>query len=262
MFIPAYHAESDLSILRQFIRENPLGIFTTAISTSAKHPFLQVSHIPWVLDFEEVDGPTNLGRLRGHMARQNLQAKALIQKLSEESSGAARNYLEEEVLIVFNGPVHHYITPKFYVQTKPDTGKVVPTWNYSTVQVYGKARVFFDTHSDEFSNFLSKQMDDLTLLTETSIMGYGGSDGPKPWKVSDAPDRYIDLLRKNLIGIEVEISSMSGKFKWSQEKQKGDRDGVIAGLENLKSPAGSQMAEIARERAAIFDAKKEEIRHA
>ncbi|KAJ5741003.1 negative transcriptional regulator [Penicillium malachiteum] len=260
MFIPAYHAETDLSILRQFIRDNPLGIFTTA-TPSTPHSLLQVSHIPWVLDFEDVDDPTNLGRLRGHMARQNVQAKAMIQNLSKSLSETT-SYLEEEVLIVFNGPVHHYITPKYYVQTKPDTGKVVPTWNYSTVQVYGKARVFYDTKSADFVSFLSKQLSDLTRLGESSIMGYGGAGRLKPWEISDAPDQYIDLMTKSLIGLEVEILSMTGKFKWSQEKPKADRDGVIAGLQNLGSAAGSQMATIAKERAAIFDSRKVEKKRA
>jgi transcriptional regulator len=136
----------------------------------------------------------------------------MIQTLTEKSSGVDTAYIED-VIIVFNGPIQHYITPKFYVQTKPDTGKVVPTWDYSAIQVYGRARIFYDTSSAESSSFLSNQLHGLSLHAEKSIMGYGSEGGPKPWEVSDAPGRYIDLLQKGIIGIEVEISSMEGRFK-------------------------------------------------
>ncbi|KAK9342588.1 putative FMN-binding domain-containing protein [Lipomyces starkeyi] len=255
MYLPSYHAELNLPVLRQFVRENPLGILTTAIKSSS-HPLLQSSHIPWILDVEDNDSETELGRLRGHIARQNPQAKAIIESLTHESTSTPNKYLEEKVLVLFNGPVHHYVTPKFYTETKPTSGKVVPTWDYSAVQVYGAARIYFDTRSTEFSDFLSQQLSDLSLHAETSIMGYRGEDGPRPWEVSDAPSTYIDLLKKNIIGIEVQIESMTGKFKMSQEKIKGDRDGVIKGFESLNSAAGAQMAATVRERAALFDAKK------
>ncbi|KAK9352990.1 putative FMN-binding domain-containing protein [Lipomyces doorenjongii] len=221
MYLSTYHAESNLPVLRQFVRENPLGILTTAISSS--HPLLQSSHIPWILDVEDNDSETEL----------------------------------EKVLVLFNGPVHHYVTPKFYTETKPTSGKVVPTSDYSAVQVYGAARIYFDTRSKEFSDFLSQQLSGLSLHAETSIMGYGGEDGPRSWEVSDAPSVYIDLLKKNIIGTEIQIESMTGKFKMSQEKIKGDRDGVIKGFESLNSEVGTQMAIAVRERAALFEAKKE-----
>ncbi|KAK9427758.1 putative FMN-binding domain-containing protein [Lipomyces doorenjongii] len=245
MYLSTYHAESNLPVLRQFVRENPLGILTTAISSS--HPLLQSSHIPWILDVEDNDSETELGRLRGHIARQ-------IHRPKPSSNPSPLN---QPVLVLFNGPVHHYVTPKFYTETKPTSGKVVPTSDYSAVQVYGAARIYFDTRSKEFSDFLSQQLSGLSLHAETSIMGYGGEDGPRSWEVSDAPSVYIDLLKKNIIGTEIQIESMTGKFKMSQEKIKGDRDGVIKGFESLNSEVGAQMAIAVRERAALFEAKKE-----
>jgi transcriptional regulator len=168
--------------------------------------------------------------------------------------------LEDDVLVLFNGPVHHYVTPKFYIESKPASGKVAPTWNYEAVQVYGTARIFFDSNSKETSDFLSQLLSDLTLHAETSIMGYGRAGETKPWQVTDAPDRYIELLKKNIIGIEVEIKSMAGRFKMSQEKSGGDRNGVIEGFRKLNTATGTQMADIIEQRAALFDAKKEKLR--
>ncbi|WP_254554525.1 FMN-binding negative transcriptional regulator, partial [Salmonella enterica] len=82
--------------------------------------------------------------------------------------------------------------PKFYTETKPTTAKVVPTWNYAAVQAYGRARIFYESKTPETQNFLGKQIDDLSRHGETAIMGYTGKgDRPGPWKVTDAPERYI-----------------------------------------------------------------------
>ncbi|KFY38650.1 hypothetical protein V494_04281 [Pseudogymnoascus sp. VKM F-4513 (FW-928)] len=261
MHLPANNAEHRPPVLRKFIRDNPLGILTTAIRSSS-YPFLQSSHIPWVVDGCDEDSGAGLGSLRGHIARQNPQSKAIIESLTPESSDTdipapPRTHLEEDVLVLFNGPVHHYLTPQFYTETKPATGKVVPTWDYEAVEVYGTARIYFDSRSEEFGNFLTQQLSDLSQHAETSIMGYGKDDKSHPWQVADAPSQYIDLLKKNIIGIEVEIKSMAGRFKLSQEKKKGDRDGVIKGFRGMGSAVGTQMADIIEQRAALFDAEKE-----
>ena len=87
-------------------------------------------------------------------------------------------------------------------------------------------------------------------------MGYGKQNSVRPWKVSDAPERYIELLMKNIIGIEIEITSMAGRYKWSQEKPLDDRTGVIQGFKNMNRVDSAQLAEKVAERAAIFDAEK------
>lgn len=248
MYLRAAHVETHLPTLRSLIRANPLGIFTTAID-SPKFPFLQSSHIPWILDVQDEDSETELGVLRGHMARANPQAKSLIEHLSAGDSAASSpptagpKKLERDVMVLFNGPAHHYVTPKFYVDTKPATGKVVPTWNYAAVQVYGKLSVYYDTKDQSTDAFLSKAIADLSQLAETQIMGY-----ERPWQVGDAPESYIDLLKKAIIGIEIEITDMGGKWKMSQEMKGGDSQGVEDGFNALGTEGGRQIAEMVRTR--------------
>ncbi|KAH6689675.1 transcriptional regulator PAI 2-type [Plectosphaerella plurivora] len=252
MYIRATHAEGSIRVLRQLIRENPLGILTTGIA-STKYPFLQSSHIPFVLDVVDNTSETELGTLRGHMARANPHSKAMMDALTapDRPSTAEANFLEQEVLVLFSSPTHHYVTPKFYTETKPDTGKVVPTWNYAAAQAYGRARIYFDTKAPETSEYLSRQVDALTRQCEGSIMGYTGQDGrPGPWEVSDAPERYVDLLKKAIIGIEITIDRLEGKFKMSQESTKGDVQGVVRGFEAMESDVAQDMAKMVKERCA------------
>ena len=134
----------------------------------------------------------------------------------------------------------------------------MPTWDYEAVQVYGTARIHFDTSAEEFGDFLTQQLSDLSQHAETSIMGYSKDTEPQPWKVSDTPNEYIDIMKKNIIGIDIRIKSMAGRFKMSQEKPKGDRAGVIKGFQNMESAIGTQMASIMEQRAKEFDTLKEQ----
>jgi transcriptional regulator len=256
MYLRAIHADASIRALRELIHDNPLGILTTAIS-SKLYPKILSSHIPFILDVQDEQSETELGVLRGHLARMNPQSKVMIDELqSRFSSSTDAAYLEEEVLILFNSATQHYVTPKFYTETKPSTGKVVPTWNYAAAQVYGRAKIYFDTKSEETGSFLSKQLDDLSQHAETSIMGYDGANGkPGAWRPSDAPERYIELLQKSIIGIEIVIDRLEGKFKMSQESTPGDRDGVVEGFTNLGSEVGHNMAQIVKQRAELKDAK-------
>ncbi|KAJ6779483.1 hypothetical protein PWT90_00789 [Aphanocladium album] len=258
MYLRSVHADADTATLRRLIRENPLGIFTTAIQ-SDNFPVIQCTHIPFLLDVEDETNESEQGVLRGHMARANPHSKALIEA-AQSASASAGGYLEQEVMVLFNFPVHHYVTPKFYTETKPDTGKVVPTWNYAAAQVYGKIKVYHDSKSEEAGNFLGKQISDLTDLSETSIMGYTAEgSAQKGWKVTDAPATYITLLKKAIIGIEIKIDRLEGKFKMSQESTEGDREGIISGFQKLGTDVGATMAETVAERAAIQKAKKDAI---
>lgn len=247
------HAETDLRVLRQLIRDNPLGLITTAIE-SQDHAFMQSSHIPMVLDVEDETSTTEKGRIRCHIARQNPQAKAMIEELTAEGAGGSGGVLERDVLIVFTA-AHHYITAKFYTETKPQTGKVVPTWDYAAAQVYGRARVYFDSRAEETTGFLQTQLRDLTQQSEEGIMGYTGKDGrPEGWKVTDAPERYVELLAKNIIGVEIEITRIEGKFKMSQEMVRGDRQGVADGLMAMESDAAQAVGRSVKERGELKDA--------
>ncbi|KAJ8104411.1 transcriptional regulator PAI 2-type [Lipomyces tetrasporus] len=252
MYLRSVHAESSIPLLLQFVRDNPMGILTTAIPSSA-YPLLQSSHIPWVLDVPDSPDAPEKGRLRGHMAKQNPQTKAIIDSLTAGRAPSPTSQLQEEVLVLFNGPYHHYVTPKFYTETKPSTGKVVPTWNYAAVQIYGKATIYYDSASPETSAYLSKQIDDLSRHCETGIMGYTGGEKEGPWQVSDAPDRYIEIMKKNIIGIEIVIERLEGKFKMSQEMGKADREGVVDGFNNLGTDVGAGVAQTVKIRGDLKD---------
>lgn len=242
MYLRAAHAERHLPTLRAFIRSNPLGILTTAIDSPA-HPFLQSSHIPFLLDVLDDASETELGTLRGHMARANPQAKALMEHLKALQTQDGPQVLARDVMVLFNGPAHHYVTPRFYVETKPATGKVVPTWNYSAVQVYGRLTVYFDGKHPSTSDYLQKQVGELSQYAETRIMEY-----EKAWKVEDAPTAYVDALKKAIIGIEIEITDMGGKWKMSQEMGVGDRQGVVDGFDALGTEEGKKIAETVKEK--------------
>ncbi|KAM3436134.1 hypothetical protein NHJ13734_005235 [Beauveria thailandica] len=239
MYLRSDHTDADTAALRKLIRENPLGILTTALP-SDNFPLLQCSHIPFLLDIEDETSETERGVLRGHMARANPHSKALTEA-AQTDAVSADGYLEREVLVLFNLAAHHYVTPKFYTETKPDTGKVVPTWNYAAAQVYGKI----------------KQIADLSDMSERSIMGYTGEgSAEKGWKVTDAPDKYIALLKRAIIGIEIKIDRLEGKFKMSQELSEGDCAGVVSGFRRLGTELGAKMSETVEERSQLKKARK------
>jgi transcriptional regulator len=229
MYIRPVHAELDLEVLYAFIRLYPLGLMTTAIP----HPSistLQTTHIPFILDTPST-GPATL---RGHMARANPQAKAILASLSPSST------LPDELTLLFQAPINHYVTPKFYTATKPDTGKVVPTWNYAAVQVYGKARIYHT--GAEAAEFLQRQIEDLSAQQER-MAGH-----ETPWKVSDAPEKYVDLLKKAIIGFEIEVERVEGRWKMSQEMGDGDWKGVVEGFRGLGTKEGDEMAKLIQSR--------------
>ncbi|KAJ5790434.1 transcriptional regulator family: UAF complex subunit Rrn10 [Penicillium psychrosexuale] len=207
------HAVRDLPTLHAFIEQHPLGVLTTSLP-SDNHPTLQCSHIPWVLDSKAAlepelakearvaDGSTSaspypsLGVLRGHIARQNPQSKAMVESALEystkttsipgafpitnsaEEPPASTGYtLPAEVLIVFTSPVDHYITPNFYTESKPATGRVAPTWNYAAVQVYGRATIYHDAEDEQTELFLRQQLGDLARLGEEGVMGFQDESG-------------------------------------------------------------------------------------
>lgn len=140
------------------------------------------------------------GTLRAHLARANPQWREL-------AAG-------QECLIVFQHS-GAYITPNWY-QTKQETGKVVPTWNYAAVQAWGVPRVIEDPA------WLRQMVGELTRKHEASQ--------PKPWKVEDAPADYVDAQLKAIVGLEIPITRIEGKWKMSQNRPEADRAQVAAGL--------------------------------
>lgn len=249
MHIPSYNSDTDAARLADFVRKNALGLLTTNIP-SQEHQTLQISHIPWILKTGDDPNDTSKWRLQGHLARANPQARAMVESFTRSGEESSIYTLPDDILVLFNG-LDHYVTPKFYQQTKPDTGKVVPTWDYEAVQMYGRAHAYVDSKAPESKDFLASQIDELSEHMETSVMKY-----ERPWKVADAPKPYIDILSKAIIGIEIEVKSVAGRFKWSQEKPVGDRQGVLDGFKNMEN--GVALGERVQTWAEIHDEKKKQ----
>jgi transcriptional regulator len=148
--------------------------------------------------------------LHGHVARGN----ELVQQ-----DGA-------EVLLIFHGP-DGYISPNWY-PSKHETGREVPTWNYAVVHVHGRLRVIDD------AAWLRRLLDTLTDHHE--------ADQPQPWKVSDAPEDHIEKSLKAIVGLEVVIDRIEGKFKLSQNHPARNRAGVIAGLRERDGDGDVELA--------------------
>lgn len=191
MYIPKQFEEPRVDVLHGLIRAHPLATLVTH-STAG----LNANHIPLHLS----ESPAPYGTLQGHIARSN--------PLSNEIADGI------EGLAIFHGP-ESYITPSWYA-TKQETGKVVPTWNYAVVHAHGVLRVVDDTL------WLRTQLDALTDHNESSFQ--------KPWAVSDAPADYIEKMMTAIMGVELVITRMIGKWKVSQNQPSQNRDGVVSGL--------------------------------
>ena len=149
--------------------------------------------------------------LHGHVARGNELAQL---------DGA-------EVLLVFQGP-DGYISPNWY-PSKHETGREVPTWNYAVVHVHGRLRVIDD------ATWMRRLLETLTDHHEAGQ--------PQPWKVSDAPDDHIETSLRAIVGLEVSIDRIEGKFKLSQNHPARNRAGVIAGLRERDGDGDAELAE-------------------
>ena len=248
MYLRPDHAEHDVPTLRQLIHDTQLGLLITAFtpaepSSGSSGSRIHTSHVPWVLEVEDPQSTTQLGSLKGHMARQNPQSKLLVELAARTTDGVIRS---DEVAVIFTAPDHHYISPSFYTETKPKTGKVVPTWNYASVAAYGNIRVYAEGDPLK-SAYLDEQFDTLTRESE-ALHGPHASDGKRAWEVSDAPAPYINVLKRAVIGVTIEVTRLEGKWKMSQESSEGDRDGVVRGLTNLGTESARNVAETVKSR--------------
>jgi transcriptional regulator len=206
MYEPPHFREDRLDELHALIRAHPLGLL---ISNGPDGPI--ANQLPFLID-AHVEPK---GRLRAHLARAN----AHWAELAANPQG--------KVLVVFQG-ADSYVTPSWYA-TKQETGKVVPTWNYVMVQVRGTARVIED------AAWLRQQIAELTGIHE--------SNRDKPWAVTDAPERFVEAQVKGIVGIEIDIAEIHGKWKVSQNRPVADRRGVAEGLD--AAPAASSNDEMA-----------------
>lgn len=191
MYVPPAFREERLSVLYEAIRTHPLATLVTHGPSG-----LNANLIPFTL----VTGDQGRDVLRAHLARANAQVDELRARA--------------DTLVIFQGP-QAYITPSWYA-TKREHGRVVPTWNYVMVQVSGRPQVFDDP------DWVRSQIGDLT--------GQQEGDRPHPWFVEDAPPDFVAAQIKGIVGVEIPISAMHGKWKASQNQPALNRVGVIAGL--------------------------------
>jgi len=197
MYNPEHFRETRSDVLHAFIDAHPLGALVTQRARG-----MTADHVPMLR--ATLDDGTAV--LRGHVARAN----PVHRELAEDAS----------VLVIFSGP-QAYITPSFY-PSKQEHGRVVPTWNYSVVHVHGRIRFIDD------ARWLRDLVSQLTDRHEATR--------PAPWQVSDAPESYITRMLDAIVGLEIRIDAIEGKFKQSQNRDAPDRAGVAAGLARAAAP--------------------------
>jgi transcriptional regulator len=210
MYIPQSNAEHRTETMLDFIEANPFGALVTASPPEG----LFATHLPLVLDRPR--GPH--GTLEGHVARANPHHR------QAPASGDA--------LVIFQGP-DAYITPSWYA-AKAEHGRVVPTWNYVAVHAYGTLRFVED------DAFLQRHLDALTNRHEAGR--------ERPWATADAPGDYLAQLRRAIVGVELVITRLEGKWKMSQNRSQADIDGVEQGLASSPREGDRVVAGIVAER--------------
>jgi|EP01136_Pigoraptor_vietnamica_P019757 transcriptional regulator len=184
MYLPSHFEEQRPEALRDLIAKHPLGMLVTHGSEG-----LDANHVPFELDA----GEGLHGVLRAHVARNN----PLWQSVSNG----------DEVLVVFRAH-DAYISPNWY-PSKHEAHKQVPTWNYRVVHAHGPITVRDD---ERYVRGL------VARLTRQHEAGQ-----PSPWKMGDAPQDYIDAMVKSIVGIEITVARLVGKFKLSQNREARDR---------------------------------------
>jgi transcriptional regulator len=202
MYEPPHFIEDRSEVMHDLIRAHPLGLL---VCNGENGPV--ANPIPFLIEANE-SGTI----LRAHLARANEQWKLLD--------------TNTKALVVFQGP-QAYVTPSWYA-TKAETGKVVPTWNYCVVQARGDVRVHHDPE------WLGQQVGTLTNRHEAGRA--------KPWAVSDAPEGFVAMQLRAIVGIEIVVREMKGKWKASQNRPVPDRAGVAEGM----AGEDAAMAELVR----------------
>ncbi|MGH7854421.1 MAG: FMN-binding negative transcriptional regulator [Candidatus Binatia bacterium] len=204
MYVPAHFNEQRPELLQELIRERPLGTLVTLAAEG-----LNANHVPFEFDAE----PAQFGTLRCHVARANPIWRDFSPKV--------------EALVIFQGP-KAYVSPAWY-PSKQVSGEVVPTYNYMIVHGYGAMKII---HDREWLRGL------VTRLTNRFE-----SERAAPWQVTDAPAAFIDKQLGAIVGIEIALTKLIGKWKVSQNRPDMDREGVI---ESLSKRGDADSAAIAK----------------
>ncbi|MBZ9815039.1 FMN-binding negative transcriptional regulator [Mesorhizobium sp. CA7] len=202
MYTPPAFRDDDQESLMATIRAARLAILVTA---TADGPL--ATHLPLLLDENEGEH----GVIYGHVAKANPQWH-----VPPLGNGLA----------IFMGP-DAYVTPAWY-QTKQETGKVVPTWNYVAVHAHGPIEFFEDA--------------DRLLEVVTRLTNLHEGERAAPWAVSDAPADFIQSQLKGIVGLRMAITKLEGKRKMSQNRNAADRAGVVSGLSSSDRPSDREVA--------------------
>jgi transcriptional regulator len=208
MYIPNANKEDRIPVLHKFMQDHP---FASLITMGVSGLF--ASHIPVVL---EATG--TMGQLKCHISRANTQWREFTPTI--------------QALAIFAGP-QHYITPNWYPE-KQETAKVVPTWNYAVVHAYGHLKIIEDPE------WLMNHLASLTNRQEAASR--------VPWKIGDAPPDYIASQIRGIVGLEMTIERLEGKWKVSQNRPERDRVGVAEGLAELNTTESLQMKALVEKR--------------
>ncbi len=212
MYLPSAFAAPGPQAIEELIDRHP---FATLLSCADGLP--QAEHLPLL----RVTGEDGVCRLRGHLARANPMWRAIGQG--------------SEALAVFHG-VDHYVSPGWY-PSKQQHGRVVPTWNYCVVHARGRLQAVHD------ADWLRTLLGELTQRHEAAMA--------RPWRLEDAPADYLERMLAAIVGVELVVSTLEGKWKLSQNRSAEDRAGVVAGLDRLGSESSAAMAraiELCRQR--------------
>jgi transcriptional regulator len=205
MYLPKQFSVTDVAVMQQLIRDYPLA---TLISRTAES--INANHIPLMLLSKKLPW----GCLQGHLARAN----PLLQEIRANP----------EVLVIFQG-AQSYISPSWY-PSKQEHHQVVPTWNYTAVHAYGSVRVIED------HIWLRTHLTAMTAQHESRL--------PEPWQLQDAPDEYLKKMFNAIVGIEIQITTLQGKWKVSQNRPPQDQQGVVTGLQ---AQGDSTMADLVKQ---------------
>jgi transcriptional regulator len=209
MYQPAHYTETRPEVLHALLRTHPLAAL---ITTTAEGPV--ADHVP--LEFDPAAGP--IGTLRGHVARANPMWQ--------------RHLGGQPVLAIFQGPAA-YVSPSFYPSKQADP-RVVPTWNYAVVHATGPITF---THDAEWLRRLVGRLTDWQESARTP-----------PWHVEDAPGDFVDRMLRAIVGFEIRIERLEGKWKMSQNQPAANRAGVATGLRNTADSNAVAVAQIVETR--------------
>ena len=209
MYTPEHFAIEETGAIVAMMRANPFAVLVSHGTDG-----LEATHLPTVT---KTDGQQPV-RIEAHFARPNRHWRQF------KDDGA-------EAMFIYSG-AHSYVHPSWY-PSKAATGKVVPTWNYAAVHVYGRARLMQDQET------LRAHVAELTDQQES------GRD--QPWALTDAPDDYVNVMLRGIVGMEFEITRFEGKLKMSQNREEGDRHGVVSGLQNEGTDGARQVADLVQQ---------------